>query len=133
MVRRRRIITASVAALTASLAGCGRESSSNEVVVEFVEILNLHEADHTLTVEVEKDRDIVADETVELAGLSGGKYDSVSLDGEWLDTTGDFVVRARFTDADTWREVNLPGSEEASVGVEVMIENDGSLGIFTAR
>ncbi|WP_246989212.1 hypothetical protein [Halorientalis marina] len=133
MALRRQILAAIVATVAVSTAGCSRLRSSQELRIEFIEVVNLDGSRHDVSVEVEKDGEIVADETVELAALSEGEYDSATIEGPWLDTAGDFVIRARLSPSDTWHAVDLPGSDDTSVGVEVLIENDGSLGIFTAH
>jgi hypothetical protein len=133
MALRRQILSAIVATVAMSTAGCSRLLSSQEILIEFIEVVNLDESRHDVSVEVEKDGEIVVGETVELAALSGGEYDSATIEGPWLDTAGDFVIRARLSSSDTWHAIDLPGSDDTSVGVEVLIENDGSLGIFTAH
>jgi hypothetical protein len=132
MPRRRRLLSTIAAAVTVITAGCGRFLSSNELLVEFVEVVNLDESSHVISVVVEKDDDVVVNETVELEALSEGEYDSTAFDGPWLDRAGDFVVRAQLSTSDTWREADLSGSESSAVGIEVLIDDDASLGIFTA-
>jgi len=73
MPLRRRVLSAVVAAAVVSTAGCSRFRSSEDVRIEFVEVVNLDKSNHSVSVEVEKDGDIVADETVELGALSDGE------------------------------------------------------------
>lgn len=132
MIHRRCFIGASGVALTTSLAGCIDTLSKDTVALEFVEVINIHESSHTISVEVEKDGEVVVRRTVNLNGLVNSKYESESLKGEWINSTGDFVIRTKLADSTDWIEVDLPGSENTSVGVEIMVQDDGELGIFTA-
>jgi hypothetical protein len=138
----RRELLATVQSAVLIFSGCvsnssdtdKREDQKKEIDIRLSDVYlsNTHSKKHTVEVEVIFNGDIVQEEVVQLEAASENRTKSRTIENDWPDTAGVFVVRARVDDSD-WKRQNLAkryGDGTNCVRSMVKVMPDESFGIW---
>ncbi|MFC3959650.1 hypothetical protein [Halovivax cerinus] len=106
--------------------GGSNESPSVEgTILGDISIDNLHDASHTVDIQVELDGSMAAWVSKDIDGRTG----SVSLDRSWTDAGGEFRVRVRLDGTEFVEVTPADWNEPDCISLIVVIDSAGSLRI----
>lgn len=116
-MKRRRFLGSLSALTVTSLSGCfgGALSFGSETKLARLSVVNWDEDKaHTIDVRVERDGTVVHEATYSVGAMDGNEARAAITDCTWDDVAGEYIVAARLTGGNKWREFNLLDAAEGS-------------------
>lgn len=125
-MNRRKVLATTGSVLGSLPTGClGNLTDRNEIKLSSVSALNLASEPHTISVRVHRDDELVHESAHELEGSNHAMVSGASVECEWEEVPGEFIVSARLDSGDWTKRDMADGTDADCVEAHVTTDQAG--------